>query len=514
MQVEIENLLKKTDCILFNSQNQYLESDNILLQKIANFTGSNGILLMMRGKNIFITDGRYILQAKKEIKIKCEIIDQSKISLIDILKQNSMKKISMIFANHSQKYIVNLKKDFKLINIKNFSKKKSKKQQIFSLHIKYSGEFHLDKIKRLQKIIKNEDFLITDSSCISWLLNIRAENGHNMYCKCIAIVKKNGEVKIFGDFQNTITIKNVKFYKMNDFLKHFAEINSILLDENEINADLFLQISQKTEIINIKNPIPQMKAIKNDIEIDGFKKAHEIEVVVFNKLISFVKENKKNLTEYSISEEILKIRGQKKEFIHNSFETISAFNENSAIIHYRPTSKNSKIIKNDGILLIDTGGHYKFGTTDATRVIKIGNLEKIFPEIKKHYTIVYKALHKILEQHFPIGTKSYQLDAIARGILWNYGLDYPHGTSHGIGHCLSVHEFPPSVSKNSDIILEKNMIMSVEPGLYLDRLYGIRLENVVVIKESNKYKNFLMLENLTKIPFEEDLIDYNLLKNL
>ena len=265
-------------------------------------------------------------------------------------------------------------------------------------------------------------------------------------------------------------------------------------------------------INTISCPVEEFKSVKNNNELSGFKVSHLKDGLAFLKLFFWLEKNlsSNKLTEIKISEKLFELRSLEETFICESFATISAFNDNGATIHYKANKSSEKKLDKDGLYLIDSGAHYLEGTTDTTRTIKIG---KVSSEMINDYTLVLKGHIAIATAIFPENTKGREIDALARKALWSEGKDYAHGTGHGVGSLLSVHEGPISISKNSECYIINGMVVSNEPGYYKNGEYGIRIENLEVV--SKKYfknrEKFLCFENLTKVPFELDLINKKML---
>ena len=510
---------QELDCLIVPSGDEFLSEycDNSLLYLLTGFSGSNGIGFFTKNTNIFLTDSRYLIQAKNELNtgkwdvvnlinnsIFTEISKYDKIGIIgDYISQELYEKICKI-------------KPVKLIHsamiFREFNLVKNTEKSMVINFEKYQEKSHIEKIKNINLLTNNKSLLIAYPSSVCWLLNIRGfDVKYSLLLNCFAVIIQE---KIYVFSSAIFEKENAEFLSFNDFENFIQNVKEINVDKSEINAILYNKISEKCQIFNIKNPIKNIKIIKNNLEINAFKKCHEIDGISVNNLIDFIKQKSELITEFNIKEKALDFRKNNDEFISESFDTISGFNENSAIVHYSAKKDTAKIIENDGILLIDSGGHYFSGTTDITRTIAIGNPVKKFPEIKKHYTLVLKSLIMLSNLHFPIGTNGTQLDGIARYNLWQNGLDFGHGTGHGVGFALSVHEGPCGISKSRssyETELKNGMILSIEPGVYFHEKYGIRLENLVLVKKSLKFDNFLEFETLTKAKFDKDLIDFNLI---
>ena len=310
---------------------------------------------------------------------------------------------------------------------------------------------------------------------------------------------------------------DVKIYPENKLLEVINKIaknkNKILIDPNTTSYVLAHEILKKdnNNIIEQNCPIELMKAVKNKTEIEGSVIAHKKDGVALSKFLYWIYNSKNTRnSEILFSNKIDQLRSQQKNFICTSFETISGYASNGAIVHYRVTNQTSKRIKGNSLYLCDSGGQYLEGTTDVTRTIAIG---KPSMQMKKHFTIVLKAHIALASAIFPYGTTGNELDLLTRSPLWKNGMNYGHGTGHGVGSCLSVHEGPHRISKGSFIILEPGMVTSNEPGFYLENKYGIRIENLMVVTKLNdkKNNNMLCFKTLTLAPIDINLINYTLL---
>jgi Xaa-Pro aminopeptidase len=398
-----------------------------------------------------------------------------------------------------------------------------KERPIFKLPLKRTGEKSVSKINRLKKVIKNNNcdfYILFNPTGLSWLLNIRGRDlEYTPVSRSFSIVSSKGEVFIFSD---NPTFKIITNKKKQVYLCHINELECFLQrykNKNFLIDPLFLPFQIQNllfkgsfKIHTINCPVENFKSVKNVNELNGFKVAHLKDGLAFLKLFFWLEKNlsSKELTELKISEKLYELRSLEETFICESFATISAFNDNAAIIHYKANKFSQKKLDKDGLYLIDSGAHYLEGTTDTTRTIKIGNVSS---EMINNYTLVLKGHISIATAIFPENTRGREIDALARKALWTEGKDYAHGTGHGVGCLLSVHEGPISISKNSECHIVNGMVISNEPGYYKSDEYGIRIENLEVV--SKKYfknsENFLHFENLTKVPFELDLINKEML---
>jgi Xaa-Pro aminopeptidase len=527
---------------------EYVPPSDSRLEWISGFTGSAGEMLILRHSAILFVDSRYTIQAINEtIDTNIQVVLSSEESLINYLENNSkiLKNIAFDPWLHSLskiKILLNIGKKNNLIftSLKQnpidliwvSNRENAPKTQIKKHIKKYAGVSAAIKIKKLCLKLKSfnaNSYLITQPDAIAWLLNIRgADLKHTPIILTRAIIFKNqklflfiNESRINSEINNYFKTEfiNVKIYPENKLLEVINKIvnnkNKILIDPNNTSYVLAHEILKKdnNNIIEQSCPIELMKAIKNKIEIKGSFIAHKKDGIALSKFLYWIYNSKNTAkSEILFSNKVDQLRSQQKNFICTSFETISGYGGNGAIVHYRVTSQTSKKIKGNNLYLCDSGGQYLEGTTDVTRTIAIG---KPSIQMKKHFTLVLKAHIALASAIFPYGTTGNELDLLTRSPLWKNGMHYGHGTGHGVGSCLSVHEGPHRISKGSFTILEPGMITSNEPGFYLENKYGIRIENLMVVTKLNgeKNKNMLCFKTLTLAPIDINLINYTLLSH-
>lgn len=518
-------------------QNEYPPQKLNRLLWITGFSYSNGVLIISKDTNIFFTDARYLLQAKEEIGKYCEILDMYKPGACkiigDVLNGGSLGYDPMLHTIDNLKYYETLASrynfsmkriDTNLVDIIRCAGSNENIQEnsdITIFGIEYAGESHLDKLNKLTaKVETSLDYIfVTRLDSICWLLNIRGnavpytpfplaylllgtkENTLTLFVDDITKAKL-ALLPIFGDNLTILHISQIQ----SEFSKLLESGAKIQLDPSDA-ASLFLQNTNKCIIK--EDPIQLMKAVKNEVEIDGFKKAHLYEGIAVTEFLAWISSNP-GISEFEASQKLLEFRAQNKEFLYPSFETISAYGKNAAIVHYKPSLENSSIIEESGLYLVDSGGQYYFGTTDVTRTICIGKPQD---EHKVMFTLVLKGHIRLARAVFPENTRGSQLDSLARFDLWQHGCNYRHGTGHGVGHFLSVHEGPQSISsgKKIDVALQAGMVLSNEPGFYKDGEYGIRIENMLLVIPS-KHTGYLEFQNLTAVPIAYDLVDFNMLE--
>lgn len=504
------------------------------LKFISNFTGSAGCALISSKSNLksaIFSDGRYQLQMKNEVDSKYfDLFNGGFIEASNFLTKNShiLKKIGIdpwLITVDQHSYLKDINDNLiflekNLIDQIWLDKPNQKQSEKFELDIKYAGEDRYSKIERLTKVIKDNKFdfyILFNPMGVCWLLNIRAMDlKHTPVLRSFCIISKLGEVFVFT--KNKIkksflsTTKNIyfnDFKELPSFLKKHSNCK-ILFDPRVLPLKIYDLINKnQIKYRKITCPVDKFKTIKNLNELRGFKSAHLKDGLALLKLLFWFEKNisSKQLNEISISEKLLEIRSSDQTFICESFSTISAFGSSGAIIHYKASKFSNKTINKDGLYLIDTGAHYLDGTTDVTRTLLVGKADE---DMINNYTLVLKGHIAIASAIFPKNTKGRELDSLARVALWFEGKDYAHGTGHGVGFVLSVHEGPISISRSSQKIIEPGMIISNEPGYYKDNHYGIRIENLELVSEKiikGSNTDFLCFENLTRVPLETKLID-------
>ena len=536
---------KKYDALLVPREDMFsgeeVPKSEERLKYITNFTGSAGFAIIVSNENLksaIFSDGRYQLQLKKQVDTKFFDVFNGGINEIgDFLKDNEkyLKIIAFdpwLLTSIKYETLSKILKSTPLILkateknlIDEIWKKRPTETQksIFQLPIKRTGENFLSKINRLKKVITNiggDYYVLFNPAGLSWLLNIRCRDlEYTPVSRSFCIISSEGEVFIFSDnstfeiiTKNHSKIHLLQINELTSFLKKLKNKN-FLIDPVFLPLQIkYLILNMKLNIHTISCPIEEFKSVKNSNELNGFKVSHLKDGLAFLKLFFWLEKNlsSQHLTEITISKKLYEFRSLEETFICESFATISAFKDNGAIIHYKADKSSDKKIDKDGLYLIDSGAHYLEGTTDTTRTIKIG---KVSEEMINNYTLVLKGHIAIATAIFPKNTKGREIDSLARKALWSEGKDYAHGTGHGVGCLLSVHEGPISISKHSKCDIKQGMVISNEPGYYKNGEYGIRIENLEVV--SKKYlknsENFLYFENLTRVPFELELINKEIL---
>lgn len=536
---ELKSFLKeqKVNFLLLPNSNQffseYLPESDKIIQYLTGFSGSNAVVIFGLEKSYFFTDSRYILQANDQLdKNQFNIIDIAKTSVNDWIKANIAKNhklmldpslVSVNFVKFCQKMAINLVfcKENPAIKLWQ-DRPELPNSTIFSCNLAAIGQDSLKKRLEIAKKMQSQALIITDPQNLCWLLNIRAADiEFSPTLLAYAILHKNGEIDLFIEQKRlkkgiNLAKTNIIDPKKLDFhLKSLKNsIKTVQIDEKSSNYWLYnLLLEHKFDIINKNDPIELAKSCKNSAEIAGAIKSHEIDGLALTKFLFWFENSLKNsqkIDEISAAQKLLELRQENSAFYYPSFASISAFESNGAIIHYQPTAKTNKEIKGNSLYLIDSGGQYLndnfCGTTDVTRTIAVGEVTK---NMIANFTRVLKGHIALARIKFSKGASGSQLDILARQHLFNAGLNYGHGTGHGVGSFASVHEGPCAISKNSHLSLKEGMILSNEPGFYQDFEYGIRIENLLLVEKFND--EFLQFRNLTLAPIDPRLIDFRML---
>ena len=490
------------------------------LKVISNFSGSAGVAIILKNKNYLFTDGRYTIQSQIESGKNFKIVGYEKLSNCSLFKNLTLGIDPKLFTyKQINKFFL------KFNHIKFINENLVDQVEKFKINDKYPF-FHLDKSivgesrnSKLNKIsthlIKNNsDYLfISAPENVAWTLNIRGKDGPNTPMpNSRLIVSKTKRIYLIANKTKCKKLINQKIINSNQIIDireiHKFKNGSFIIDENTCSIYFENLIKSKFKIRKKEDPIYYFKSIKNKTEIKNMIKSHVTDGVALTKFLYWMKNiNKKPITEVQAQNKLEKFRKQNRNYLYPSFDTIAGSGKNGAIVHYRARLNNCRTIRKKDIFLCDSGGQYKYGTTDVTRTICFSKQSQ---DIKNIFT-------KVLKGHIAVATSNLKKDNIgkkidirARKFLKKSNLDYAHGTGHGVGFFLNVHEGPQSISKINKVKIKEGMILSNEPGFYKKNKFGIRIENLVYVKKQNKK---LFFENLTMAPIEKDLINYNLLTN-
>jgi Xaa-Pro aminopeptidase len=533
---QLRNILNQQNCdgylIPKNDEyfGEYVPKNKDRLKFISGFTGSAGLALILKNKSYLFVDGRYTLQAKAEINKNFEICEIPKIKPHYILK-NLNKKITLgfdpkLFTSSTLKNIISnslIKPkpiNNNLIDIIWKNKKKINNNKFYILEEKYHGENYLNKISKVCKFLKLKDIhylLTTATENISWLLNIRGSdalyspltNGKILFNKNSKIIFFTNIKKITPQIKKAFK-KKVIFIKEELFVNYLRKIKNskILIDKKTCSFYYEKNIHSSNKLIDIEDPIYLLKSIKNKTEISNTKIAHLFDGIALTKFIFWLKNNykKTKITEISAQNKLENYKKQNKGFLYPSFSTISGFAANGAIVHYRSSHKTNKTIKGNNLFLLDSGSQYFYGTTDVTRTIAIGKISNFK---KKIYSNVLKGHIAVALYNINKSTLGKHIDRVARAPLLKLSHNYSHGTGHGVGYFLNVHEGPQGLSPFNNHKILPGMILSNEPGFYKENDFGIRIENLIYCEKING--NHSKFVNLTMVPIDKDCINKKLL---
>lgn len=505
---------------------------------LSGFTGSAGTLLVLKEEAYLWTDGRYFLQAESELKdsgITLMKMGEPGVPTLDELLEKKLKSGEVLGFNGSVlsfsegkviagkvvKNGVKLKIGKDITNEIWLDRPERPHSKVFILDEKYAGKSASTKINEVRERMNGKDLLIISSlSDIAWLTNLRA---FDIQCNPLFLsyfVLEKDRATIFIQ-DKSLTDEVREYLKKNgidikpydDFDETVADIShkEILFDEADVSYKTFISISKKenaNKLYSVLSPVTYLKNIKSDVEVANTKKSHIRDGVYMAKYIYWLKnqvKNGANLTEKTASDYLDNLRREDELFLDLSFPTISGYADNGAIVHYEAEYETAKKLEAKGLYLFDSGATYKDGTTDVTRTISLG--ENTYEE-KLHYTLVTIGMLRLLNTKFKRGAIGVSLDIKAREALWEYGLDYNHGTGHGVGFVNTVHEMPTSIRNkiNKDVYrnleFEPGMIMSDEPGVYISGKHGIRMEILMTVVD--KGDGFLGFEPLTMAPIDNE----------
>ena len=510
---------------------------------ISGFTGSAGTLVVTLDEAGLWTDGRYFLQAAKQLEGSGIMLRKERQpgvpAIEEYLKQTLKRGETLgfdgrcIMQDSSEKLITQLnaqgvavRTDIDLTGAVWKNRPELSAQPVWPLPVEYAGESSESKIKRVREFLvekKADYFLLTSLEDIAWLLNMRGNDVEStpVILSYLLLGEKkltwyvqekclSEKIKILLDMQG---IKAAPYAQIYEDVKKLPEDASIYYDKSAVNTALVSSLPEKVKKIEGVNPTFLFKAKKNPVEVENERNAHIKDGVAVTKFIYWLKSQigKTKITEISAAEQLEQFRNTQEHYVEPSCAPIIAYKEHGAIVHYSATKESDVELKPESFVLADTGGHYLEGTTDITRTIALGSLTQ---QEKEMYTTVLKGHIQLEMARFLQGCSGQSLDVLARTPLWEKGLDYNHGTGHGVGYLLSVHEGPnsfryrPSVNGRNDCVFEEGMITSDEPGIYLEGKFGIRLENMIVCQKDmeNDYGSFLCFDALTLVPFERSAI--------
>lgn len=538
---------KKIDCYIIPTddyhQSEYVGEYFKFREYMTGFTGSAGTAVFTKEKAGLWTDGRYFIQAEKELRGSGIMLFKSgepEVPTIEEFLEEELKEgegdvlgfdgrtVSCAQGNTYCK--IAEKKQASISYLLDLASEVWEERPdlpvdpVFLLPEQYAGEKIGSKLERVRKKMKENGcntHVLSSLDDIAWLLNIRGND--IAYCPLVlsyAIVYNNSVelfadrrkfsdeiLKLFEQFHVTIHPYEEIYQAVSDFTSE----NHVLLDSQIMNYQLYQSISKEAVIIDRQNPEILMKSVKNTVQVENLRKAHLKDAVAHTRFMYWLKKNagKIQITELSASEKLEELRAEQEHFLGPSFGPISAYGEHGAIVHYSADEESNVPLKEGKLFMTDTGGHYLEGSTDITRTVAIGEVSQ---KEKEHFTLVARAMLRLADTVFLSGCSGANLDCIAREVFWKEGLNFNHGTGHGVGYLLNIHEGPINFrwreGKTPAPALEENMVITDEPGIYIEGSHGIRLENELLVqkKMKNEYGQFMKFEILTYVPIDLDAI--------
>lgn len=514
---------------------------------ISGFDGSAGTLLVTAAEAGLWTDGRYFLQAEKQLKdtgITLWKMGEPQVpGLLDYLAENMQpgqclgydgRTISVIYAKQMKQKLAKLSISYQeqvdLVGKLWQNRPVLPEPPVWLLTEEYTGQSRAEKLLAVRKAMEQNDaelYLLTALDDIAWLYNFRGNDiAYNPVALAYTLISQTTavlyiapeavEARIAEEFRRD-GIEIRPYLQVYEDLEKIVADGKIWMDPRYVNVALASRIPQGIPLLCKPNPTEIAKAVKNDIEMENMRQAHIQDGVAVTKLLCWLKKQqgtdrliKGEITELELARRLEKYRGERPGYMEQSFAPIIAAGEHGAIVHYEPTEETNIPIGNDTFVLMDTGGQYLQGTTDITRTVALGKLTR---RQKEHYTAVLCGNLRLGDAYFKFGYSGCHLDYLAREPLWRMGLDFNHGTGHGVGYLLNVHEGPQGIRRKEEgnrigTELQEGMITSNEPGVYLEGQYGIRLENLMLCRraEQTPMGQFMHFETLTMVPFDRDAI--------
>ncbi len=526
-------------------QSEYLPPHAERLFWLSGFSGSAGTAIVLANKAAVFTDGRYTIQVREQVDARVfsiqHLIEQPPLKWLEKnLKKGQRLGFDPQLHSHASAQALKQvceNQGARLIAVKHnpvdtiWSDQPARPcGKVVPHPLKYAGEPAIKKLTQIAAILKQnkqDAFVLTLADSLCWAFNIRGSDiAHTPVVLGYAIIKARGKHEIFLDAAR-LSSRTRSYLEKIATLKTPGQLNNALeqlgkgkktvrLDPQATSAAIYDRLKQAgAGVVDGPDPVINLKAIKNKTEIEGARTAHIRDAVAYCRFLKWLDEQKKpaQLSEIAVAKKLEDFRAQSGELRDISFDTISAFGPNGAICHYRVTEASNLTFKKNTLYLIDSGAQYRDGTTDITRTIAIGRANA---EMRKNFTLVLKGHIALAQAVFPKGISGSNLDVLARSPLWQQGLDFDHGTGHGVGSYLGVHEGPQRISKApSPVSLKPGMILSNEPGYYKAGEYGIRIENLVLVTQLEQIpggeQTMLGFETLSWAPIDRTLVNRKML---
>ncbi|HBH1342546.1 aminopeptidase P family protein [Clostridioides difficile] len=524
-----------------NHQSEYVGDYFKSREFISGFNGSAGTVIVTKDEAGLWTDGRYFIQAESQLEgstIKLFKMGQEGCPTTDeYLYKNIPEGGTLGFdgrvisaregatlAEKLSKKGIKIEYQYDLIDSIWPDRPALSDSKAFLLDVKYCGESFSSKLARLREKMSEKGtstHVITTLDDIAWLFNIRGGDvKYNPVVLSYAVITLKevylfvDESKLNEEILNELAKENVQIKPYNDvyeFVKNIDKTEKVLLDGTKLSYTIYNNIPCEVEKVDEFNPVMFFKAQKNEVELENIRNSHVKDGVAFTKFMYWLKKNvgKMEITEISATQKLEDLRREQEGFFEPSFNTIAAYKEHAAMMHYSATPESNYKLEAEGLFLVDSGGQYYDGTTDITRTTVLG---PISDELKLHFTSVARGMINLSKAKFLHGCRGYNLDILSRSCMWNMGIDYQCGTGHGIGFVLNVHEAPNGFrwrvvpERFDSAVLEEGMVTTNEPGIYIEGSHGIRTENEIVVRkaEKNLYGQFMEFEVVTLAPIDLD----------
>lgn len=522
-------------------QSEYVGAHFKMREYLTGFTGSAGTAVFTGEKAGLWTDGRYFIQAAQQLAgtgITLYRMGEPKVESVEEFLEQELCEGGRIgidgrtvdvdtgcrYKKIAEKKAGSLVYDLDIAGAVWKGQPPLSEKPAFSLPICYAGKSRKDKLEEVRQAMAEQGadaHILTSLDDIGWLLNLRGRDVEYFPLLLSYIIVEKDRVELYADerkfseeIQAGLAQDGITVFPYNDIYARIKKLKaeSVLLDRDRVNYSLYRNLPEHVNIIWGENPEVLMKCMKNPTEVENIRKAHIKDGVAHTKFMYWLKihAGEESLTELKASEKLEAFRREQEGFLCPSFDPICAYGEHGAIVHYSADEKSNARIRKGGLLLTDTGGNYWEGSTDITRTVAIGEVSE---EEKRHFTLVAAAMLRLADARFLYGCSGMNLDYAAREVFWREHLNFNHGTGHGVGYLGNIHEAPIAFrwksGKRKEQPLEEYMVITDEPGIYIEGSHGIRLENELLVRcgEKNEYGQFMCFEMLTFVPIDLDAID-------